>query len=198
MKKKNIALTVWLLLPITIVSLLMVWIFVSLDKDRLMDDAVPYGAGAGDTGNANALGEWLAGRDADEVSRAVDARREGRAIDPLEWPGGVLISIPDEYISEDSLELVITYNEIDRSDPDAPQQVFTSIKIADHGGYYVSLEHWQIKDGRLGLVRRDTNDFAYVIPAYTPPTVPPAELQVSEQMRVSLEVDPALLVTDAP
>ncbi len=198
MIKKNIALTIWLLLPITIVSLLMAWIFISLDTDRLMDDAVPYGAGAGDTGNANALGEWLAGRDADEVSRAVDARREGRAIDPLEWPGGVLISIPDEYISEGSLELVITYNEIDRSDPDAPQQVFTRIKIADHGGYYVSLEHWQIKDGRLGLVRRDTNDFAYVIPAYTPPTVPPAELQVSEQMRVELEVDPALLVTEAP
>ena len=198
MKKKNIALTIWLLLPITIVSLLMVWIFVSLDKDRLMDDAVPYGAGAGDTGNANALGEWLAGRDADEVSRAVDARREGRAINPFDWPGGVLISIPDEYISEDSLELVITYNEIDRSDPDAPQQVFTPIKIADHGGYYVSLEHWQIKDGRLGLIRRDTNDFAYVIPAYAPPTVPPAELQVSEQMRVSLLVDPALLENESP
>tara|TARA_R110002072_G_scaffold42064_15_gene118291 strand:+ start:8327 stop:8923 length:597 start_codon:yes stop_codon:yes gene_type:complete len=198
MKKKNIALTIWLLLPITIVSLLMVWIFVSLDKDRLMADAVPYGAGAGDTGNANALGEWLAGRDADEVSRAVDARREGRAIDPLDWPGGVLISIPDEYISEDSLELVIIYNEIDRSDPDAPEQVFTPIKYDDQGGYYVALEHWQIKDGRLGLIRRDANELAYVIPANAPPTVPPAELQVSEQMRVSLEVDPAALLNESP
>lgn len=198
MKKKNIALTIWLLLPITIVSLLMVWIFVSLDKDRLMDDAVPYGAGAGDTGNANAIGEWLAGRDADEVSRAVDARREGRAISPLEWPGGVLISIPDEYISEDSLELVIMYEHPDRSGSEAPEQVFTPIKLDDQGGYYVSFEHWQVKDGRLGLVRRDANDLAYVIPANAPPTVPPAELQVSEQMRVSLMVDPALLENESP
>jgi len=198
MKKKNIALTVWLLLPITIVSLLMVWIFVSLDKERLMDDAVPYGAGAGDTGNANAFGEWRAGRDPDEVSRAVDARREGRMFDPLEWPGGVLVSIPDEYISDDSHELVITYNEIDRSDPDAPEQVFTPIKINEQGGYYVSLEHWQVKDGRLGLLRRDANGVAHVVPAIAPQTVPPAELQVSEQMRVSLEVDPAVLLNESP
>lgn len=93
MKKKNILLTIWLLLPITIVSLLMVWIFYSLDKDRLMDDAVPYGAGAGDTGNANAIGEWLAGHDADEISLAVKARREGLMIDPRDWPGGMEVRV---------------------------------------------------------------------------------------------------------
>ncbi|MDF1809533.1 MAG: hypothetical protein P1U42_07555 [Phycisphaerales bacterium] len=94
MNKKNIMLTFWLALPITIVSLLMVWIFYSMDKERLMADAVPIGAGAGDTGNANALGQWLAGRDANAVSRALDARREGRTIDPRDWPGGVTIKIP--------------------------------------------------------------------------------------------------------
>lgn len=92
-KKKNILLTIWLLLPITIVSLLMVWIFYSLNTERLMDDAVPYGAGAGDTGNANAIGEWLAGHDADEISLAVKARREGLAIDPRDWPGGMEVRV---------------------------------------------------------------------------------------------------------
>ena len=113
MRKKNIMLTIWLALPITIVSLLMVWIFYSLDKERLMADAPPVGAGAGDTGNANALGQWLAGRDADAISRALDARREGRAIDPREWPGGVELRIwlDEESQSEDPLLLTVIHDE---------------------------------------------------------------------------------------
>lgn len=106
--KKNILLTIWLLLPIIIVSLLMVWIFYSLDKDRLMDDAPPVGAGAGDTGNANALGEWLAGNDADAISEAVKARREGRAIDPREWPGGVMFQIQVDTDLPDDARLMFT------------------------------------------------------------------------------------------
>ena len=87
--KKNILLTIWLALPLTIVSLLMVWIFYSLAKDRLMDDAVPYGAGAGDTGNGNAIGEWLAGHNADAISLPVKARRQGAALAPRVVPGRV-------------------------------------------------------------------------------------------------------------
>ena len=98
-KKKNIMLTIWLLLPITIVSLLMVWIFWSLDKERLMADAVPIGAGAGDTGNANALGQWLAGRDPDAVSDALAARRAGRAINPSDWPGGIKIRLSSSLLN---------------------------------------------------------------------------------------------------
>jgi hypothetical protein len=91
--KKNILLTLWLALPITIVCLLMVWIFVSLDKDKLMGDVPAVGAGAGDTGNANAIGELLAGNDADAISLANRAKREGVAVDPREWPGGVELMI---------------------------------------------------------------------------------------------------------
>ncbi len=92
--KKNIMLTLWLALPILVVAGLMAWIFVSLDKDKLMADAPPVGAGAGDTGNANAIGELLAGKDADAISLANRAKREGVAVDPREWIGGITLRLP--------------------------------------------------------------------------------------------------------
>jgi|GEM_PF-1899661 len=92
MRKQTVILTTWLTLPFIILTLLMVWIFISLDKDKLMADAPPVGAGAGDTGNANALGQWIAGRDPDEVSRANEARRQGTLVNPFSWPGGTLIA----------------------------------------------------------------------------------------------------------
>jgi hypothetical protein len=89
-RKQSLILSAWLALPFICLTLIMAWIFVSLDKDRLMDEP-PVGAGAGDTGNANALGQLLAGRDPDEISKANDARRGHSAIDPFDWPGGVLL-----------------------------------------------------------------------------------------------------------
>ncbi len=91
MRKQTLILTAWLALPFICLTLIMAWIFVSLDKDRLMNEP-PVGAGAGDTGNANALGQLLAGRDPDEISKANDARREHSAVDPFDWPGGVLLT----------------------------------------------------------------------------------------------------------
>ncbi|MBL4591858.1 MAG: hypothetical protein JKY96_07855 [Phycisphaerales bacterium] len=99
--KKNIMLTVWLALPILVVAGLMVWIFVSLDKDKLMADAPAVGAGAGDTGNANAIGEMLAGNDADAISLANRAKREGVAVDPREWPGGMTLRLPADAFAGD-------------------------------------------------------------------------------------------------
>lgn len=92
MRKQSLILTAWLALPFICLTILMVWIFTSLDKDKLMADAPPVGAGAGDTGNANALGQLLAGRDPDEISSANQARRDGTAIDPFNWPGGTLLT----------------------------------------------------------------------------------------------------------
>lgn len=92
MRKQTVLLTAWLVLPFIAIALLMAWLFYSLDKDRLMQDAPPVGAGAGDTGNANALGQLLAGRDPDEISKANDARRDGTAINPFNWPGGTLLT----------------------------------------------------------------------------------------------------------
>lgn len=97
-RKQTFILTMWLGMPFLCLTLIMVWIFVTLDKDKLMSDAVPIGAGAGDTGNANALGQWIAGRDADAISDADRARREGIAIDPFSWPGGVLLTFDHDRI----------------------------------------------------------------------------------------------------
>ncbi|GJM18674.1 MAG: hypothetical protein DHS20C14_08870 [Phycisphaeraceae bacterium] len=83
--RKNVLLTLWLLFPITVVGVLMWAIFASLGSPRAMD--VPaVGPGAGDTGGANALGEWLAGNDPN-------------AVDPALWPGGVEIHLPLESLA---------------------------------------------------------------------------------------------------
>lgn len=92
MRKQTLILTGWLAMPFICLTILMFWIFTSLDKDKLMADAPPVGAGAGDTGNANALGQLLAGRNPDEISDANQARRDGSAVDPFNWPGGTLLT----------------------------------------------------------------------------------------------------------
>ncbi len=96
MRKQTIILTAGLTTPFLCIALIMAWIFITLDKDKLMADAPPVGAGAGDTGNANALGQLLAGRDPDAISKANDARRSGTAIDPFNWPGGTLLTFTHE------------------------------------------------------------------------------------------------------
>lgn len=191
-KKKNILLTIWLALPITIVSLLMVWIFYSLDKDRLMDDAVPYGAGAGDTGNANAIGEWLAGNDADAISLAVKARREGLAIDPRDWPGGVEIrvQIPEGESDTPRLLLTLIHDEIGR---------YTTSGLGDStDGWFVKrFDQEQLKGSRFVISRSfpsrstdgfvdDTGDQLRVVSFE--PQIPDPNLQTSEPMVVEIRM----------
>ena len=86
----------WLALPILVFGGLVAWIFVSMSRPKLMDETA-RGPGAGDTGGANALGEWLAGRSPNDVQRANTARRQGQAVDPFWWPGGVrvVVEAPD-------------------------------------------------------------------------------------------------------
>lgn len=100
MRRQSVMLTLWLLLPFGAMAALMTWIFVSLDKDKLMADAPPVGAGAGDTGNANALGQFLAGRDPDLIDHALAARRSQSAIDPRDWPGGLLVRLDPKLLGE--------------------------------------------------------------------------------------------------
>lgn len=94
--RKNLALTMWLALPILVFGGLVAWIFVSASRPKLMDEAA-RGPGAGDTGGANALGEWLAGRNPNDVQRANAARRQRLSVDPFWWPGGVrvVVEAPD-------------------------------------------------------------------------------------------------------
>ncbi|MCC5821994.1 MAG: hypothetical protein LAT64_01750 [Phycisphaerales bacterium] len=94
--RKNLALTLWLVLPILVFGGLVAWIFVTMSRPPLMDEAA-RGPGASDTGGANALGEWLAGRNPNDVQRANAARRQGLAVDPFWWPGGteIVVAAPD-------------------------------------------------------------------------------------------------------
>jgi len=90
--KKNLLLTLWLILPFLVVGGLVAGIFITYAKGPTMD-ARPVGQGAGDTGGANAIGELLAGNDPDQRARTNRDLREGTLIDPLDWPGGVSIML---------------------------------------------------------------------------------------------------------
>ncbi len=181
MRKQNIVLTIWLALPITIVSLMMVWIFVSLDKSRLMAGSPPIGAGAGDTGNANALGQWLAGRDADEVSDALDARREGRAIDPRDRPGGI--------------ELLVSITDIGKVQSDwylklenSSETEFVLVPAGPSNDVLISvvLSHEQVKGKTFWL---DEGAVHAGQRRYILPQIPDPNLQVSDPMVVELRMD---------
>lgn len=89
--RKNLILTLWLLLPFAVLALIVAVIFTSYGHAKM--NARPVGPGAGDTGGANAIGELLAGNDPDERARTNRALREGRLIDPLDWPAGINLHV---------------------------------------------------------------------------------------------------------
>ncbi|MFI4897893.1 MAG: hypothetical protein ACIARR_08710 [Phycisphaerales bacterium JB059] len=66
--KQNLLLTLWLVAPIGVLALIVGWIFYSFRAGPAMDEP-GVGAGAGDTGGANAVGEMFSdersGDDAD-------------------------------------------------------------------------------------------------------------------------------------
>jgi hypothetical protein len=187
MRKQTVILTVWLALPFICLTLIMVWIFVSLDKDRLMNEP-PVGAGAGDTGNANALGQLLAGRDADLVSKAVEARREQQAIDPRNWPGGVDLRIPMEYVGDEPRSFLFV---IEQADQDAVEYVSVYVQPDSNGLYDLPLQHWQIVNGTFEIIRRDENNESYGFPIVFPMTIPPPDIQTSDPLRVLVRTESA-------
>jgi hypothetical protein len=200
--KKNILLTIWLALPITIVSLLMVWIFYSLDKDRLMDDAVPYGAGAGDTGNANAIGEWLAGNNANAISLAVKARREGLAIDPRDWPGGVEVHISASSFHEGThptFGLVNGQGQWRYVTPGLPNEskkltaVYTQEEIASStvycGNGFGKIERKKKPFGKFQVISVSDLDGHILKPISLEPQIPDPNLQTSEPMVIEVRME---------
>lgn len=102
MRKQNIALTAFLLGTLGALVALVWGMIVAMRLPRLMDEAPRVGAGAGDTGGVNAIGEMLAGHKANTGIRAV---REGAAapreeqpatIDPATLPQGFILLVRDK------------------------------------------------------------------------------------------------------
>lgn len=90
--RQRLLLTGWLVLPILVFAGLVGWIFVTKGSPKAMNEP-PVGAGAGDTGGANAIGEMLSGRDPNMVERANIARRQNLPVDPFWWPGGTEVVV---------------------------------------------------------------------------------------------------------
>ena len=79
MRRQNVLLLTWLALPLIIISGLLVWIVLTIRAPKPMADAPPVGAGAGDTGGANAIGERLFGirePGVDQIAEAEEALRD--------------------------------------------------------------------------------------------------------------------------
>jgi hypothetical protein len=93
---KNLLLTLWLALPILVVVGLVAVIFAAHARGPAMD-ARAVGQGAGDTGGANALGEWLAGRDVLAEEGVRRDLREGRLVEVVDWPDGVNFRLEPEF-----------------------------------------------------------------------------------------------------
>lgn len=85
---KKVLLTVFLLSPIFLIAGLMYSFARSVDKGSPMAEARALGAGAGDTGGANALGEWLSGRRANAA--------QPRMVQPETLEGGVILIVQDK------------------------------------------------------------------------------------------------------
>lgn len=167
-----------------------------------MKDSPPIGAGAGDTGDANALGQWLAGRDPNEVSHANQARREGSLIDPREWPGGVELAIPISAFGEvpDRIYLTMIFDE---------QGKFGTVTMLPNndGNATATLEHAMLKKGsrfvissslpvgkhdQRGDQRRswfEDEDGRKLVIFELPMRVPPSGLQTSDPLVVELRMD---------
>ena len=196
MTRKNIILTLWLIAPLATFAGLYAMIFVTLDIDKPMSDAAPIGAGAGDTGNANALGQWLAGRDPDAVSLATKAKRERLMISPMDWPGGVELRIPARAIDAGDQPLMLTqvYNEQGRFST-------TMVELnAELGVYYKVIDTEQFALGNrfvlatsLPVMNKDstiTDDAGRALRVITLPTViPPSEVGVNDPLPVLVPID---------
>ncbi|MEM7623224.1 MAG: hypothetical protein AAF235_08465 [Planctomycetota bacterium] len=100
--KNPVALTLFLLSPLAVVGGIVWWISVSLNVDRAME-AEDRGAGANDTGGANAIGEWLAGRDPDVVEQRNRAVRTGDAMYPADVDVPILLAtLPPPAVGRDA------------------------------------------------------------------------------------------------
>lgn len=163
-------LTLYLASPILVFVGLYVLIFVTLDKEKHMADSPAIGAGAGDTGDANALGQWLAGRDPDAVSLAAKAKRERLMIDPRDWPGGIELHIPKRLIKGDRVSI-----ELRRGD-----QVES---IRGEPGTPVRLTRKQVDGVTIWLVQPNSEDTRI----FSEPRIPAQDQSVNEPMVIEIE-----------
>jgi hypothetical protein len=202
--RKNIILTLWFIAPLATFAGLYVLIFVTLDNDRPMRDAAPIGAGAGDTGNANALGQWLAGRDPDAVSLANKAKRERLMISPRDWPGGIELRVPAEAVQalDGAPLLTQIYNERGRYSTTTMQLnsglgMYVSTIDAEQlafGDRFVLATSLPIFDGQSTL----TDERGNALRILTLSTViPPSRLGVNDPLPVLVPID-SIYVEQSP
>lgn len=92
--KKRIWLTVFLITPAVLVALLL-YAIAALSSKPLMNEP-PVGAGAGETGGANAIGNMLAGHKADYSRKDEAAAGQPRMVQPESLEQGFILIVQDK------------------------------------------------------------------------------------------------------
>ena len=98
-----LSMAIFLIAPVAVVGVI-VWIIIA-SLGAQTNGTQPRGAGAGDTGGANAIGEMLAGNDPEQIERGNQQRRRGELRDPWDWPAGFTVTVHDRALglsSEDT------------------------------------------------------------------------------------------------
>jgi len=98
-----LSMAIFLTAPVAVVGVI-VWIIIA-SLGAHTDGPQPSGAGAGDTGGANAIGEMLAGNDPERIESDNQQRRRGELRSPWDWPAGFTVTVHDRALglsSEDT------------------------------------------------------------------------------------------------
>jgi predicted alpha/beta superfamily hydrolase len=127
MKRQQVALTAYVLSPLVVTVLLCWAIVVSIREPRKMD-VPPIGAGAGDTGGANAIGQLLATGSAKPAVAEYSGRGmpagygkiDGGPVEPESLPQGFLLVVEDastKASASSPIFLACNWNNWNPSDP---------------------------------------------------------------------------------
>jgi len=101
-----ISMAIFLIAPVAVVAVI-VWIIIA-SLGAHDTGSRPQGAGAGDTGGANAIGEMLAGNDPEQIERDNQQRRRGEIRDPWDWPAGFTVAVHDSALGLSSEDTAVS------------------------------------------------------------------------------------------
>ena len=196
--RKRILLTIWLSLPFIAISILLLSIGHNLRMGPAMENP-RVGVGAGDTGGANAIGEWFFGSRIDQTSELADAHRGPTAILGGEAEPETEPVAGDEASDADGSDLAATTAEAqpEMVAPESLPQGFVIVvddpsDVADDDApIHLASNHngWNPGDPSQRLVRRSDMRWQIVLPQPTNPDRMQFKFALGSWERVELSDD---------
>ncbi|MCC5786257.1 MAG: esterase family protein [Phycisphaerales bacterium] len=196
--RKRILLTIWLSLPFIAISILLLSIGHNLRMGPAMENP-RVGVGAGDTGGANAIGEWFFGSRIDQTSEIEDAQRGPTAILGGEAEPDTEPIAGDEASEADASELAANTSDAqpEMVAPESLPQGFVIVvddrsDVADDDApIHLASNHngWNPGDANQRLVRRSDMRWQIVLPQPTNPDRMQFKFALGSWERVELSAE---------